>query len=210
MRNFFKPIPAVALSQGTECSHGTDIGFDEGTGNSGVGQSLPGHFEWIMSPAKLARYSSDEDLDDGDEADDEEEAEDPPVAQAIQFPSPSQSAAHSSERIKSSHRLPGAPPLKRVRHEIPVRKQREKRLEQKFKTYQAALDAIHKLLDSKKTKFAGGHNGLQAHRTRAIESFLHMMVKGGHNETDASERAAECHGFAPRWGGRNVRSWAKA
>ena len=34
------------------------------------------------------------------------------------------------------------------------------------------------------------------------------MVKGDRNGIDASERAAESHGFAPKWGGRNLHLWA--
>ena len=64
-------------------------------------------------------------------------------------------------------------------------------------------------MKSKKTEFVGGIRGLQARRTNAIESHLRHVVKNGRPFMDASEMAAESNGFAPKWGGRQVRSWTK-
>jgi hypothetical protein len=36
-----------------------------------------------------------------------------------------------------------------------------------------------------------------------------MVVKNGQKEIEASERAAESQGFAPKWGGWRVRHWVK-
>jgi hypothetical protein len=63
---------------------------------------------------------------------------------------------------------------------------------------------------SKKTQFAGGIHGLQAKQARTIQSHLALVVRNGRNFTDASQRAAESHGFASGWGGRQLRSWTRA
>ena len=52
---------------------------------------------------------------------------------------------------------------------------------------QAGLQAIEKLLKSKKTEFVGGPNGLQAKRACAILSFLTLLVKKGRLPVDASQ-----------------------
>jgi hypothetical protein len=36
-----------------------------------------------------------------------------------------------------------------------------------------------------------------------------MLVKNGRHSIEASERAAESQGFAPKWGGRCVRRWTR-
>ncbi|KAI6168758.1 hypothetical protein EDD17DRAFT_1773030 [Pisolithus thermaeus] len=63
------------------------------------------------------------------------------------------------------------------------------------------LLAIEKLLKSKTTHFVGGPSGLQAKQTRAIASYLALVVF-------ASQLAAESHGFARMWGGHQVWNWA--
>ncbi|KAG1858571.1 hypothetical protein F4604DRAFT_1882904 [Suillus subluteus] len=52
-----------------------------------------------------------------------------------------------------------------------------------------ALEVIEKLLKSKKTNFVSGPDGR------------------GHSSIEASERAAESHGFTAVWGGRQLHSW---
>ena len=105
--------------------------------------------------------------------------------------------------------LPVAPPPKRRRLEVPVRKVQEEKRQAKLVAFEEAWHDIKKTLTSKKTEFVGGPEGLQAHRARTIESFLQMVVKQGWWQVDASERAAESHGFAQKWGGRCVREWAR-
>ncbi|KAI0351078.1 hypothetical protein OH77DRAFT_1411771, partial [Trametes cingulata] len=73
-----------------------------------------------------------------------------------------------------------------------------------------ALEAVEKIIRSKRHSFEGGDHGLQATRARSIQSFLRMVLNNNRTLTDASERAAESNGFAPRWGRRLVRRWAKA
>ena len=73
-----------------------------------------------------------------------------------------------------------------------------------------ALQKIEKLLNAKQSSFKGGHNGLQAHRARAIHGYLHMLTRNDCKRTDASERAAEAQGFAAKWGGRQVRAWTES
>lgn len=72
-----------------------------------------------------------------------------------------------------------------------------------------ALVAIDKLLASKKTKFISGPQGLQAHRTLAIQNHLQIVVKNQRYSIDASECAVESHGFAAKHGGRLLRSWTQ-
>lgn len=90
-----------------------------------------------------------------------------------------------------------------MQHEHKKKKQVEI-LEEKW----AALEVIEKLMKSKKTEFVGGPNGLQAKRAHALLSFLTLLVKNGRSPIDASQQAAESHGFARFWGGRQLRSWA--
>ncbi|KAK0431882.1 uncharacterized protein EV420DRAFT_1285416 [Desarmillaria tabescens] len=101
------------------------------------------------------------------------------------------------------------PPLKRRRHEIPIRVQRQQERARRKEELQKALNAIEKLIRSKTHIFDAGANGLQAYRARAIQSYLTMVVKNGRKGVDTSERAAESQGFAAKWGGRLVRSWVK-
>jgi hypothetical protein len=190
MRNFFKPNPPrppIGLtSNNTSDMDNTCSVIDVEAEMNEL------ELEWhVYMPAELVVYSSDE----GDDADDESEPKDPTL-------SPNQLLTSRTCQLSQT------PLLKRVRHKIPIRKEKQIQREKKAKEYKAALESIQKLLDSKRTKFAGGHNGLQAHQAWAIESFLLMMVKGDRNGIDASEHAAESHGFAPKWGGRNLRSWA--
>ena len=51
---------------------------------------------------------------------------------------------------------------------------------------------------------------MQAKRTRAIASYLALVVHKNYCPLVASQLAAECHGFAKMWGGHQVRSWARA
>jgi hypothetical protein len=67
---------------------------------------------------------------------------------------------------------------------------------------------LEKLLKSKKTAFVGGPQGLQARRTLAMASHFKMVVRNGRRWPDAAERSAEAHGFAAKWGGRQLRGWS--
>ena len=69
---------------------------------------------------------------------------------------------------------------------------------------------IKKMLNTKQCPSEGGHNGLQAHRARAIHRYLHMLAWNDCQLIDASERTAEAQGFAARWGGRQVCAWAES
>ncbi|KAF9642133.1 hypothetical protein BDM02DRAFT_3106013 [Thelephora ganbajun] len=71
------------------------------------------------------------------------------------------------------------------------------------------MEVLEKRINSSQSNFEGGPNGLQAHRARAIHSYLHMLVRNDRQKIEASERAAEAQGFATQWGGRQVRSWAE-
>ncbi|KAH6905764.1 hypothetical protein BKA70DRAFT_1499841 [Coprinopsis sp. MPI-PUGE-AT-0042] len=105
--------------------------------------------------------------------------------------------------------LPAVPPLKRRKLDIPVRKEAEMKQKAELERLERGLKEISKLILSKKAKFVGGPNGLQATRAHAIRSFLTMMVKNGQSWLEGSEMAAETTGFAAKWGGRNVRRWTR-
>lgn len=102
------------------------------------------------------------------------------------------------------------PPLKRRRLDVPARSAKQARKEKRQKDFAEALIAIEKLVRSKRNVFAGGSNGLQACRARAIQSCLGMVANNNRGLIDASKRAAESQGFAENWGGRMVRSWVQA
>ncbi|KAF9237261.1 hypothetical protein BU15DRAFT_48987 [Melanogaster broomeanus] len=108
-----------------------------------------------------------------------------------------------------SGRLPAVPPLKRRKLDIPLRLQGERAREVRGKELREGLAAINKLVKSQKTEFVGGPHGLQARRARTIQTHLELIAKNGRFTIDASERAAEAHGFAAGWGGRQVRSWSR-
>ncbi|KAG2153091.1 uncharacterized protein EDB93DRAFT_1239876 [Suillus bovinus] len=59
-----------------------------------------------------------------------------------------------------------------------------------------ALKDVDKLLKSKKTQFIGGLH-------------LKLVVTNRRTFLDASERAAEAHGFAAKWGGRQLQGWTR-
>ena len=102
-----------------------------------------------------------------------------------------------------------APPQKRQRRETPIRVQRNGRRNELEWIRRSAMMDLERKINSTQADFEGGPNGLQARRARAIHSFLHMLVRNDRKKTDASECAAEAQGFAPQWGGRQVRSWSK-
>ena len=133
-------------------------------------------------------YLSDLSIDDesADDGDDESEGDNEPV----------------------SHRK-GAPPPKRQKLAVPRRVVRERKREAKMKAFEEGLVAMDKLLGSKKTKFVAGTRGLQARRSLAIHSHLTLVVKSKQSVIEASEQAAESHGFARHWGGRQLRRWTR-
>ncbi|KAG1781318.1 hypothetical protein EV702DRAFT_963062 [Suillus placidus] len=104
-------------------------------------------------------------------------------------------------------RLPRVPPRKRQRLDVPRRVQQEHKQEYRSKEMNKALGDMDKLLKSKKTQFIGGPRGLQERRTQAIQSHLKLVATNGRTFLDASEHAAEAHGFAAKWGGRQLQGW---
>ncbi|KAG0692791.1 hypothetical protein DFH29DRAFT_817140 [Suillus ampliporus] len=104
---------------------------------------------------------------------------------------------------------PAVPPLKRRKLDVPYREQRRLAKETRLDEMKKALTSIEKLLKAKKTVFVGGLNGLQVKCARSIQSYLTMVIKMKRLSIDASQRAAESHGFAANWGGRQVCSWTR-
>ncbi|KIK43232.1 hypothetical protein CY34DRAFT_106542, partial [Suillus luteus UH-Slu-Lm8-n1] len=116
----------------------------------------------------------------------------------------------TTESTESFSHHPTAPPLKRRKLDVPYRVERAKKRKRQLDDLAAALRNIEKVILSKKTQFAGGIHGLQAKRAHTVQSHLLLVVRNGRNFTDASQRAAESHGFASGWGGRQLRSWTRA
>ena len=83
-------------------------------------------------------------------------------------------------------------------------KAREAACQNKQKILESALNDIEKLIQSRKTKFQAGLQGLQAYHAQAIESYLQLVVHKNYKGIPASETAAEAFGFAKKWGGRQV------
>lgn len=103
--------------------------------------------------------------------------------------------------------MPAVPLLKQRKLEIPFHMERKRAKERHADERRMALEAIEKLLKLKKTNFVSGPDGLQAKQTRTIQSHLALIVKRGHSSIEASKHAAESHGFAAVWGGRQLHSW---
>ena len=59
------------------------------------------------------------------------------------------------------------------------------------KEHEVALKDLQKKIQSKKTKFILGQNGLQAHQVAAVETYLQFVVANGRLSRDASGHAAE-------------------
>jgi hypothetical protein len=102
-----------------------------------------------------------------------------------------------------------SPPAKRICTDlvIPACVVREKAQEACQTALQKGLQAIKKLIKSKKTKFSAGRSRIQAYRANAIQSHLQMVLNNGCKAIEASEIAAESQGFAQKWGGHLVRKW---
>lgn len=101
-------------------------------------------------------------------------------------------------------------PLKHRKLDVPYRVERAEKRKRQLDDLAAALQDIEKVILLKKTQFAGGIHGLQAKRAHTIQSHLLLVVRNGRNFTDASQCAAESHGFVSGWGGRQLRSWTQA
>jgi len=101
------------------------------------------------------------------------------------------------------------PPRKRRRLDVPYQVQRALDSKARIVEREKALKDIRKLRQSAKTNFVSGLQGLQARHVHAMETHLHLVCEAKRNSIDASERAAEAHNFAPKWGGRQLRSWTR-
>jgi hypothetical protein len=102
---------------------------------------------------------------------------------------------------------PLKPRVKRQKLEISYHEQRNRKCVKHMTSLATALKDVDCLIKSKKTNYESGPQGLQACRTLAIQSHLRIVVKKQRFSIDASERAAESHGFAAVWGSRLLRSW---
>jgi hypothetical protein len=99
------------------------------------------------------------------------------------------------------------PPRKRQKLDVPYRAQCALDSKMCIIEWEKALHDISKLRKSAKTKFVSGSQGLQAQRVHAMETHLCLVCEAKRNSIDTSERAAEAHKFAPKWGECQLRSW---
>jgi len=161
--------------------------------------------------------TDDTDDENGPDADDEHEPQsngpgdsETPCHAKTPIPIPQISGFGILERKQRQDSTQAAVPTpKRRKRETPVRIQRNGRKNELFWIRGEAMRDLEKQINSARSNFDGGPNGLQARRARAIQSYLHMLVQNDRRKVEASERAAEAQGFAAQWGGRQVRSWAK-
>ncbi|KAF7308048.1 hypothetical protein MKEN_01167100 [Mycena kentingensis (nom. inval.)] len=142
-------------------------------------------------------YASDFD----DEVEDEEEERDASITVSTDSTQPP---------AKGSIHTFFKPAAKRRKLDVPVRQARAEKAQARKQERINGLDAIERLIVSRKTEFQAGNHGLQARRARCIQSCLHMILNNGRGSVDASERAAEANGFSKDWGGRLVRIWVHA
>ena len=118
-------------------------------------------------------------------------------------------SCNSTDILESLSHLPSVRPLKRQKLAVPFRAQCEIDATARLEAQENALVEIEKLLKLTKTEFAGGPHGLQAKWAWSIQSHLSLMIWKGQNTINASEMAAECHGFAAVWGGHQIQSWTR-
>jgi len=116
----------------------------------------------------------------------------------------------TEDMLSGSGRLAAVQPLKRQKFAVPFRVQQEKKKEARATSQIDGLLDMEKLLKLKSTDFVGGSSGFQAKWTRAIASYLALVVRKKYRPLVASQLAAETHGFAKMWGGRQIQSWARA
>ena len=85
--------------------------------------------------------------------------------------------------------------------------QQKARQNMRMKELTTALDDLHSLLVSKKTKFLSGPNGLQARHAHAMESHLRLFIKSSYSWAKAAKQAAEAYGFTANWEGQQLQGW---
>jgi hypothetical protein len=149
-----------------------------------------------LSYAENVRYSSDESSSGSDSSESESDSD-------------IQEEPSELTSTLTSQRQAAVPARKRQRREVPYRIERLEKRKKRQAEVKDALKDLQKLLQSKKTRFVAGPNGLQARRTAAIETHLRLIIANGRPSIDASQRAAESRGFAAKWGGRQVRKWTR-
>ncbi|KAI5832086.1 hypothetical protein K523DRAFT_370933, partial [Schizophyllum commune Tattone D] len=124
-------------------------------------------------------------------------------------PTSTEAPSGSRKRRQAVFRVRAPPPRKRRKLVVSARDARREQQEKRLKELKKAFKDIRRLIRSKKDVFHAGSASLQAYRARAIESHLTMVLKNGRKHMEASEMAAEAHGFARNWGGRLVRHWVR-
>jgi hypothetical protein len=82
-----------------------------------------------------------------------------------------------ADLVTTAFKIRDPPPSKQQRFKVPAHVARKQAQEARLHELKTALVAIEKLIASKKEVFKAGQNGLQSYRARAIQSYLHMVVR---------------------------------
>jgi hypothetical protein len=159
------------------------VNEDEGQLHDDDFRSLSPMLPNLAIDLEFTAYASDIEDDDIQDEEETEETEEEPESEG-------------SQRKRKMLEVPAQEAL-RIAHE------------NRMAEFKKGLDNLKKHIKSRKTIFEAGDNGLQAMRARAIQSYLHLIVRKGHKKIKASEMSALTSGFAARTGGRLIRLWAK-
>ena len=174
MKSFFAPIPPPQPVKDEEREEDAmDVDDEPSFSSSSKPHQLLPDLD-VPYFGELVRYDSDleqsgEESDEGGDSD-QDESEDEQIGVASPTPNSRvvESTAPSGPR---RHLLPVAPPLKRRKLGVPVRKAAEVKRGKVRDVLKEALKDIDKHIVSKQTGFAAGPNGLQAHTRSGNSEF---------------------------------------
>ncbi|KZT08516.1 uncharacterized protein LAESUDRAFT_736015 [Laetiporus sulphureus 93-53] len=175
MRNFFKA--ATDLSESSQNEQCSSRSTDHEESNDDI------HSAAVPASDEIFRgYLSDEpgasDTDD-------------PEIEAARKRDDSTTSSRTRPRSPSSMHIVTPPPRKHAKRNVPACVVRANAQEARHKERVKGLNAIEKLVNSKRYQF----------------SHLHMVIHNKRSGTEASKLAAESYGFAANWGGRLVHVW---
>lgn len=205
-KQFFAPMPRTTGGTGSTQVEPPQTIADTSAQAEGKASKLPQVMVTDAGDQPVFYLSDLSDEDDGDLGDDEGDDEGDNGEEQVERMA--RSATETPREAIVHVTKPPAP--KRRKLAVPVRVARAKAVEARRTAFEAALKDVQRTLKKKDAfKDTNGPAGLQAYRARAIESTLIMVLRSKRTLIDASERAAESHRFAARWGGRLVRRWVR-
>jgi len=198
MQKFFTPMQPASIDSQQTCHSKT-------------------HIEFAVAPSACDGrfYFSDISSEsDGDTvSDDNPETNIDPATNLVISHSPSSGVSAATIPTATAtptlHLVPAMRPLKCCKLDVPACLQCKMTSVRHLEALTEALDTIEKLLKAKKTQFVAGPNGLQVKQTQAVQAHLALMVRNARRAVNASEMAAESHGFAHVWEGCQVHSWTR-